>query len=545
MRKIIALLLLVAFVSAAGINFTEPSGTYGYGAIPVSLEFTGNGTITLQLVKDGLVLKTKTIGEPYAASFEVLNRGTYEIRASAEYNETTYENSTTFEVNSSKIYITVLAPKNQTYSGTIPLEVVPQQDNSFLHKADVTVTVGGKSYTLPEGQNSYRSEASLTAGIYTAVIDVNGETAEVSFTVAGKATEGNETIYLPGLGKMEIKRISPSRAGYVPGDSVDIAVYLLNQNAQRVSGATAEAIVKSPGGLRREIPLQEMTISGKPVYKISYTFSRDGFYEVMVSAAKEGYENASLYMPPIKVGEEAPQLPEDVFCRQGICIRVESPSETETYPDGSTVGLRVQLVEEQAVSPIAGANVTASWGNTTQTLAYDWNGYYYNTSGNMDKGDYLITFHAESNGKSVEKNSTLHISPDQLVISAINPVPGGNVTTDFTTVQVKITDQAGEIVTDADIRAIITTPLTGTRTVPLSRNTATGYYEAEYTFANSGQYTLKIVASKIGYVSSEALYTIEVAKTPESIRLTEQDVVIGALIIGVLIVIATLWKALL
>ena len=545
MRKIFALILLVAAASAVGINFTEPSGTYNYGTIPVSASFEGNSSVTFQLVKGGIVLDTKTVGEPYSTSFEVLERGSYEIRASAEYNGTLYENSTAFEVNSSKVYITVLAPKNQTYSGTVPLEVVPMRDNSFLHGAEVTVTIAGTAYTLPEGQNSYRSEAELGPGRYTAIASVEGEAASVSFTVAGAAAEGNETEYFPSLKSMEIKRISPNRAEYMPGDSADISAFLLGQDGQRISGATVKATIKSPDGLKKEIPLQETLISGKPVYKISYTFSQDGFYEVMVSATDEGYKNASSYMPPIKVGEEAPQLPKGVFCQQGLCIRVESPSETETYPDGSSVGMRIQLVEESTVSPVAGANVTASWGNTTKALAYDWNGYYYNSTGNMSKGNYVITIHAEKDGAEVEKDTSLHISPDQLVISAISPAAGANVTTDFTTIQAKVADQNGEVVTNADVRAIVTTPLTGTRTVPLSRNTATGYYEAEYTFADSGQYTIKIVASKIGYVSSEALYTIDVAKPPENMQLTDQDVVIGALIVGVLIVIATLWKALL
>ena len=545
MRRIFALLLIVAAVSAVGISFNGPSGSYNYGTIPVSMQFGGSGSISVELIKDGIVLQTKSVEEPYSTSFEILERGTYTLHATASYNGTNYENSTSFEVNNSKTYITILAPKNVTYTGTVPLEVVPQRDNSFLHDATVKVTVGGTAYTLPEGRNSYRSEAALPAGIYDAVVTVGGESASVEFTVAGEITEGNKTSYLPGLGTMEIKRTSPNRAEYMPGDSTEIAVYLVSQSAERVDGAKVVATVKSPDGLVQEIPLQRVAVAGKPVYRVNYAFSQDGFYEMMVSAVKAGYSNASLYMPPIKVGEEAPQLPKDVVCQNGLCIRVETPSETDTYPDGSNIPMRVQLVEEQTVGPVAGATMYAKWDNNSLPLGYDWNGYYQNTSENMSAGNYLVTFHAEKGGVVVEKNVTLHLSPDQLVISAINPVPGGNVTTDFTAMQMKVADQNGEIVTNADVRVIVTTPLTGTRTVPLSRNTATGYYEGEYTFADGGQYTLKVVASKIGYVSSEALYTIDVIKAPEEMHLTEQDVVIGALIVGVLLVIATLWKALL
>ncbi|MCK4327501.1 MAG: hypothetical protein KAW41_03420 [Candidatus Diapherotrites archaeon] len=551
LKRVIALLLLVLAASAASLQITEPSGSYGHGTIPVSATFVAGETVKFELMEGGKLLETSNVDSAtadYSTSFEVNEKGSYSVKATARHNETDYENSTSFEVTTSKIYVTILSPEDTIYYGAVLLEAEATQDDLFLHGADVAMEIGNTTYSLPEAQNSYRAEAALGAGEHTAELTVSkgGQTASASveFTVAGEAGEGNETIYVPGLKAMEIKRVSPTRAQYGPGEEMVISVYLLDNQNQRVAGAGVSAIVKTPSGAEQNVALSEKLVGGKTVYEVDYLFAEDGFYEAKVTASKSGHKDVELYMPTIRVGEEAPELPEDVFCQYGICIRVESPSETETYPDGTSVKIKVQVIDESA-SPVADATVTAKWGNTTKALTYDWNGYYGNTTGNMSRGDYAVMLTAAKGGISVSKNITLHVSPDRLVIMPLNPLPGGNVTDDFTTMQVKLTDQDGETVTGANVRAVVTTPLTGTHTVQLSRNTATGFYESEYTFIDTGQYTLKLVASKIGYVSSESVYTFDVVVTEEGVRLTEEDVVIAALIIGVLLIIATLWKALL
>ena len=551
MKKVLALLLLVLAASAATLDLTEPTGEYAQGVIPVSARFEAGETVTFELLKGGMLLETKQYSSPttdYSQSFNVTEQGTYTVRARISYNGTDYENTTSFDVTSSRIYLTILSPVDKTYYDSVQLEAEATQDNSFLHDADVTVVIGESSYSLPEGQNSYRLTVYLTPGYYTADFTASkggeSEAKSVSFVMGGEVTSGNETEYLPGTTPMEIRRVSPSRAQYSSGEEMEVTIYLLDNQNERVAGADTAVVMKTPGGLEQQISLGETLVGGKTVYTVKYTFAEDGFYEVKATASKAGHKPAELYMPAIRVGEEAPELPEDVFCQYGMCIRVETPSETETYPDGTSVTMRVQLIEE-AVRPIADAVVTASWGNTTLELDYDWNGFYENITGNLTQGDHIVTFTASKGGVSVSKNITLHVSPDHLVIAPINPVPGGNSTDEFTTMQVRITDQNGEIVTGVNVRVIVTTPLTGTHTVQLSRNTGTGYYESEYTFADTGQYTLRLVASKIGFVSTEMVYTFDAVVAEEGFALTEEDVVIAALIIGVLLIIATLWKALL
>ena len=537
--------------SAAGLHLTEPSGSHGHGKILASATFYAGETVTFELMGDSGMIESKqvdSVTQAYSIHFTINEKGSYSVKASGTFNGTAYENTTSFEVTTSKMYFTITAPEGGIYSGAVPLEATLEQDSSFLHGADVTATIGGEEYSLPEAQNSYRSVVELGAGNYTAVFTAEKagqtESASVSFIVAGAVAEGNETTYLPGLKVMELKRVSPSRAKFGPGEEMLVSVYLQDMQNQRVGGADVRATVLTPAGTEQELVLTEKLVGGKTVYEVDYLFAEDGFYEVLVTGNAPGYREAELYVPTIHAGADAPELPDDVFCQYGLCIRVESPSEVETYPEGSAVQFNVQLIDE-AASPVGDAKTTAEFAGKKINLGYDWNGYYANWTGNLSQGDYAVKITASKGGVAVSKNITLHVSPDTLVISPLNPVPGGNVSADFTTVQVKITDQDGETVTGANVRAVVTTPLTGTHTVQLARNTATGFYESEYAFADSGQYTLKLVASKIGYVSSESIYTFEAVVEEEGFALTEEDVVIAALIIGVLLIIATLWKALL
>ena len=139
---------------------------------------------------------------------------------------------------------------------------------------------------------------------------------------------------------------------------------------------------------------------------------------------------------------------------------------------------------------------------------------------------------------------TFLVSPHSLKIMPITPQMGENVTTSFTNIQVKLTDEGGEIVTGANVRAIIDTPTTGRRTVSLDRDVTTGYYKSKFTFGGKGTHTVKIVASKIGYVSGEQVYTFEASPPEEASPIGTQDIIVIALIIGVILVIATLWRAL-
>ena len=551
-RQILAILLLIAAASAAAIQFTEPSGSYAYGSIPVAATFAEGQTLSFELVKDGILLETKTVSSTntdYKTSFDTTEKGSYVVKATARYNETAYSGEAAFTVTTSKIYITIVKPVETTYSTTVPLELEASQDGSFLHSATVTAKIGGTTTTLPEGQNSYRATATLTPGYQTAVFTVakgnQSATASVAFTVSGSITEGNETVYVPGPAPLAIKRVSPTSAQYGLGESMELTVYLLDSQNQRVSDATVIAVVKTPAGEEQSIPLVEKKVSGRTVYSNTYIFSQDGFYEAMIKADAPGYIKAEAYMPAIQSGEEAPELPKDVYCQQGLCVRVESPSEVETYPEGSNINMRIQVIEQTTAGPVPDATVTASWAGTETPLEYDWNGYYQNETGNVSAGDYAIVFTVTREGITLTKNATLHVSPDALVIAPIYPAPGSNESNNFVTLQVQVTDPRGEVVTNANVRVMMTTPLTGTHTIPLSRNPSTGYYESEYTFSDQGQHTVKIVASKIGFVSSEAIYTFDVVMPQEGVHITEQDVVIAALIIGVVLIIVTLWKALL
>jgi nitrogen fixation protein FixH len=559
MKWLLALLLLLAAASALELNVTKPIGVYSAGSIPVeaTLKDSGlvitNATVTAAL-KDsrGLTLETKGLAyssstQSYAGFFTVEKKGDYTAGVTAAYSGATLTESNVFSVNTSKITMNVLSPVNKTYdTGSVLIEVELFSENLFVHGATVTARAGGKSFAVPEGQNSYRLEASFDPGFYAMTIDaVKGAekaTSEVSFSVAGAVVSDGQTVYIPGPKGMGIQKVAPTRGQYTPGEESQIAVFVVDFKGQRVKDASVTAFIRTPTK-NYTLPLL-LESESFPRYFADVTFSEEGWWEITVTAKKPGFFDAVTRYGLINVGTAKPQLPKTAVCAQGLCIDILSPAGDVTYPVGQTVELRGQVFDQTTVTPLSDASVSVDIGGTVYGLVYDWNGMYANFTEPLGQGDYVASFTATRGPAAVTANKTFTVSPNTLSVSPINPLPDSNVTGSVATFQLKVTDQNGDIVVDANVRIVLSTP-TAVHTVTLLRNVTSGYYESPYTFSDAGEHTAKVVASKRGYVSGETSFDFEVVFEKPQFQLTERDVVLLAVIAGVIIVIATLWKALL
>jgi autotransporter translocation and assembly factor TamB len=568
MKRLLVLLLLLAvtFVadegnaaSAMQVNVTEPSGTYYHGGIPIKAQLLDNSgnpianddvDFRAALYKSNIKLDQITLGrsgEYYTGVFNILERGDYLVRFTVYWNDSSYTNSRSFKANSSQMYVSIAAPTNTTYNGDVPITVDVTMDNSFVHAAKVTAQISSKEVDVPEGQNHYSTTMTLAAGHYEVTVkaEKDGQAAEAkqSFSVSGEIiAEDNTTAYIPGPRVLTLKKITPDKGQYPVGDDLEISVMALDSQNVKMEDAMVTASVKTPSQtLSLTLPLKDDPVN--PKYTATIRLSESGYYEAHVTATKEGYTNASAYFGPFRAGVALPEMPEDVVCGVNYCMRITSPSGFETYPTSAPVELRAQVIERTTITPVQDAALTVTIGSETFTLAYDWNGYYA-ISVNATEGEQNAEFLANWNGEVIKGNLSFIVSPHSLKLTPISPSIGQNVTAKFTTLQVKVTDEAGEIVTGANVRAIIRGADGASHTVTLERDVASGYYQSEYSFSGTGTHDVKLVASKAGFVSGEQLYSF-IATMPEEQLVTTQDIIIIALIAGVIIIIATLWRALL
>ncbi len=559
MRRIILLLLLLSTAMAIQVNVSAPLGEYEHGTIPIKAQLLDDDGDPMTSVdefratlneggkKTDQQIRLTRDGNYYEGEFEVLEAGEYKTLFTAFWNDSEYSRTKYFDVNTSKMYVEILTPENKTYSGDIEISADVTMGESFVHGATVTAQIGSKKLSMPEGQTHYRATATLAAGTYemtvTAEKDDQTITAKQWFSVSGEiVTDDNETGYIPGPRLFTLTKVTPDKGEYALGNEVEIGVMAIDNENQKMKDVDVVAQIKTPtGNLTLQLTLKDDILN--PKYTATIMLSDNGFYEAYITATKEGYTNATAYFGPFRAGEDLPEMPEDVKCGKAFCIHVTSPDKYQTYSTNDSVSLRVQVIERTAITPISNAAVTVSAAGSTATLDYDWNGYYQYAS-QYDEGEYTAQFIANYNGETVTSNVTFLVSPHSLVIMPITPQIGENVTTKFTNIQIKLTDESGEIVTGANVRAIIDTPNTGRHTISLDRDVETGYYKSKFTFSGSGTHTVKLVASKMGFVSGEQVYTFEASVPKEDSPIGTQDIIVIALIIGVILIIATLWRAL-
>jgi hypothetical protein len=113
------------------------------------------------------------------------------------------------------------------------------------------------------------------------------------------------------------------------------------------------------------------------------------------------------------------------------------------------------------------------------------------------------------------------------------------------TFKTEVTDDYGETIPEANVRAVITGPDGSTKNIKMERDLETGYYQTPFTFQKQGNYSLRVVASKYGFVSGQEENRFNVfLPQEEPFAFGESQVLLLVLLIGVIVVALALWKAL-
>lgn len=564
MRKILLAIILLAGAANAAlvINFEEPSGEYAFGTIPVLANFTnGSETITdaslkAELKKGNVVLDTEEMvrtGDLYSCSFNIEEGGDYTVRAFTTYLEESYESTRDFSVNSTRISIEIVSPENKTYMFSPEFKVNVLGAGKFVHGAEVSALVyrGGEEKEerlLPEGNGFYRASTDLIPGFYRIEVKASKDgqevEEEVEFIVSG---EVNGT-FIPGEKIMTIERAPPLSSKYQVGSKTSINVLLIDKltgEKMRVSDADVEAEVVTPSKTR-EIKLAYEDDMLNPKYTGELLLDEKGWYEISISAFLDGYSNATLEFTPINVGSEVIELPADMGCAEGICIKVHYPVMGETYPMNDTVPVRLQLLEDtDSKPPIDDAQVWAKNDQDEENLSYDKNGYYEGEIGPLQEGEQEVMFLAEWEDVAISNTTSFFVSPDRLKIALVNPKEGSNVTEEFVMLEVRVTDQEGEVIPGVNARAVITSPTKALSNPKLSRNAETGNYEEEYTFSEEGTHKVKVVVSKPGFVSATREFSFRHEKEEETMQFDSTAILVVVLLVGIVLVLLAVWKGLL
>ena len=415
MKRLFWFIILLFGVSALNFNVIEPTNgaELGHGLVLAKVYFvnqTDEENITIQdavikatlTYKTGVLIESKTMvfdGEHYIASFQIDNKGEYRILFETTYDGVEYKNSTEFSVVSSRLFVSIIEPKNETYEEGIEVKVYIEQDNAFAHDVDVKAVVENGSgmvleQDVPEGQNYYRTYIGLDPGYYTLILNARKgeeeETKSVSFTIAGATIPTKD---------MEIVRVQPSLGKYPLMSNIPIEVMLIDENGNRVRDPSANvmAIIKS-GSEEENITLKFVDSLVTPKYVGAFKADKNAWYEIEVIAEREGYKEARGIFPAIRVGEEPKKPPEGMVETYGLWISIVYPEEEKTYSVDQGIEFRIQILDNESY-PVRDANVTVRYGEETKELVYDRNGEYYTTVPPLDEGTYDVSFRILYNGK--------------------------------------------------------------------------------------------------------------------------------------------------
>ncbi len=567
---------ITAWSDYSGVNFTDsttvfinsskidvavlaPTGQYGPGDIPVKLSILVGGEenpdviAEASITKEGEIVWEKNLEYPYN-ELVPLDEGNYVFTVKISADNSLETKTSSFTVSRENLYLEIINPKNQTYEGEVPIDVDLWSNGVFVHYANVSALIMSgeelvKKVSIPEAQYHYSSKVSLDPGFYTLVIEAeyNGNIVRknVSITVPGLVEENGTVVPIPGEKPITVKEIwtDLQRRYYSPGVEGTIAValvdpttgeYITSRYANVVACVYYDNTTNCSSLVSKKDPI--------PHYETKFTFPKETWYEIIVNCTVPGYEQVQHRFPPIKVGRPEIKPPAGAEEIENYIFTVISPEKDETYPEGS-IGLRVQLLDKEGM-PINDANITATIGNSSFPLDYEINGEYFANTEPLKAGEYTVLFKVVHNNTSFNVSRKLVVSKNKLNVEIISPEPDANITQSTIIIKARVTDNTGDIVPDANVRAIVVSPETGVHTVNLVRNLGTGNYEIEYELDSPGKWNLKVIAEKIGYLegSDETTFT---AKFEKELKFSERDIVAGAVVVASLLVILIIVRALL
>ena len=534
--------------SKVEVSIVKPTGDYGAGTIPVQLEVKvggeeGNTTATLSA---GNI--TKTVYPPYVDVID-LGEGDYTITATVSADNNNATATSDIHVSKDILRTDIVNPRNQTYSKSIPVDADVWSNSVFVHHIQVTGKVYENgtlvyAFPIPESQDHYSTTINLDPGYYKLVVEANRDDNIVRdtiyFGVEGIVQTNNTTVVIPKKKEMDwgIIWTDLKRRYYSKGAEGVIAVILRDPfTGLEIPNANVSCCVFV------DAHKECFQLNGDGVYQNKYMFGEEGWYEIKVNASALGYEKAMISFPPIQVGKPEIKPPAGYEEIDNYMFTIMSPEKDKTYPENKGLPLRIQLLTKEGM-PVTDANVTARLVGIEFPLDYDINGEYYAETEPIAAGTYNLTFTVSHNETTFQRSTKVYVSANKLNVQIVSPVNGTNITSNNALIQALVKDQSGDIVPDANVEAIMTSPESGPHTISLTRNLETGYYELNYTLDAPGKWKVKIVASKIGLISGSD-ETNFIASFEKQFTISTKDVVAGAIIIASIIIIVIILRAML
>ncbi len=539
--------------SKIDITILAPKGEYAPGGIPVKLEILVGGeerqnvTAKVDISNDTGTVWNSTLEYPYNALVN-LDQGNYRFKAWVEADNSNATAFSNFTVSESYALITIVNPKPGSYSGKIPIDVDLWKDGEFIHHAYVwgEAKSGNKTVTrfrIPEAQYHYSTQIELEPGYYNIIISANISgniiSKSVNITVPGYS---NGTI-IPGNKELVVNEIwtNLQRRYYSTGQTGIFAVSLVDSATGTY--ITTQGNVTCCVFHEKKKECKKMEFKDKPIphYELEYTFNSEDWYEAEVNITIPGYKPVTHRFPPIKVGKPEIKPPAGYQEIENYIFTIISPESQGTYPANESLGIRVQLLDEEGM-PITDANVTAILGNNTFPLDYDINGEYYAKTEPLEPGSYNLVIAVQHNNTTFSRNVSFLVTQRRLEVRIASPEENANITNKTVRIAVEVLDESGDMVPDADVKATLVSPKTGSHTVDLVRNLETGYYTIDYQLDSPGSWKVKAKASKKGYLDGSAESSFK-ASFEEKERFTEKDIIAGAVLLAALLVIALIMRA--
>ena len=540
------------------LDIIAPTGEYAPGNIPVKLSVLVGGeerqdvNASVSISNQSGEVWNSSLGYPYSTLVK-LGEGDYNFKAVVAADNNMESNNSSFTVSSSKVYLSVVNPKPDVYSGTIPIDVDLWSNGEFVHHAYIQAIVlsGNKTIReiqIPEAQYHYSSQLSLGPGFYTINIEANYSgnilSKSINITVPGVIEKNGTQVIIPGNKELGVNEIwtNLQRRYFSTGSTGTFAVSLVDKNTgSYISNANVSCCVHH--GNKTDCGYMKVVDKPIPNYEFEYTFNAESWYEAVINITAPGYKNVTYKFPPIKVGKPEVIPPTGYEVIKNYIFTIIHPEKSATYPSGEGIGIRVQLLDKEGM-PITNASINASVDNKTFPLDYDINGEYYAKTQLLDPGKYNLTVTVDHNNTKFSRSIKFIVSRKTLAVNIINPKPGLNTTNRSVTINAEVLDESGDMVPDADVKAILTSPKTGSHTIDLVRNLETGYYTIDYQLDSPGDWKVEIVASKPGYLDGRNTTTFK-ASFEEERHFSTRDVVAGAVAIAAILIIIVIVRAIL
>jgi hypothetical protein len=551
------------------MKFLKPKANFAYepGEVEVEIEPWYEGKkandaeidVDLYNSRDELLTRHRVnSSNDFKTSFLTLNKDEYGIVARSHYKGENFANETYFRITETGLTVRIMKPVMDGHYGAGRVDV----EAKVYKNGEITKNVDQVSAKLFRGTQVVKDDTELGYGWYTysghfgidelgayriratATLGINKEIDSVYFFVYEKVEGG---IIGPGYGlpgkRLDMKVLSPDYSYYVQGQEVPITVELKNEEGRIVDDADVTANIYFEG---EELDVERLEYDENvEKYTESYILIGLGEYEMVMIAEKPGYSDAeeTLEIGTIESFGRG-FIPREGLGEEFLTLFIMSPDPNTPYPDDSTVEVRAQVLGVNNTL-VTNARVTAEIQGIITEMQYGRNGEYYAMVGPYSRGVYTVKVKAEKAPYTVTKNTTMMIASERANVDIFYPDDDGIVTQEAIQMRVGVTDNRGEVLTDAEVQGILSTPSKVHERISFYRDVSTGEYVTMYTFDERGTHVLKAVGYRPGYLSSEDVIEFDVRMPERGLAFIGiNELLLAGIAIGIIIILVTLIKAL-